>query len=112
MLIAARGKYRGARVRGVSWFALALLVVVQLLGAAHFHPPVGAKTAAQSSSSAASPDLCPICLHYYHTPSGLASAPAFAHPLATLGGRTPTSRGLAPVEFESPLYGRAPPAVV
>jgi hypothetical protein len=98
--------------RGVSWFALALLVVVQLLGAAHFHSPVGAKVAAQSSRSAVDPDLCPICLHHYHTPSVLAAAPAFAHPLAVLQVRDYAARSMVPLEFESPLFGRAPPALI
>ncbi|MFZ1889999.1 MAG: hypothetical protein WAU33_18400 [Candidatus Binataceae bacterium] len=108
----ARGKYRGARTRGVSWFALALLVVVQLLGAAHFHPPVGAKATAQSSSSAVEPDLCPICLHHCHTPSALAAAPAFGHPITIVEPRIVAARPLVPFEFESLLFGRAPPVVV
>ncbi|MGC1678034.1 MAG: hypothetical protein WA740_10940 [Candidatus Binataceae bacterium] len=107
-----RGKFHGTRMRGVSWFALALLVVVQLLGAAHFHSPAGPKATAQNSSSAAEPDLCPICLHHCHTPSALATAPAFGHPLAIVEARVTTARPLVPFEFESRLFGRAPPALV
>ncbi|HUY38136.1 MAG TPA: hypothetical protein VMV13_04865 [Candidatus Binataceae bacterium] len=109
--MAGRGEYRGATMRGVNWFALALLVVVQLLGAAHFHPPVGAKAAAQSSSSA-EPDLCPICLHHCHTPSALVATPTFGHPLAIVEARITAARPLVPFEFESLLFGRAPPALV
>ncbi|MGH7778622.1 MAG: hypothetical protein ACREQR_02180 [Candidatus Binataceae bacterium] len=98
--------------RGVSWFALTLLVVVQLLGAAHFHPPVGAKAVAQSSSSAANPDLCPICLHHCHTPSALAAAPALGHTIVVLKPRSFAARSFVPFEFNSPLFGRAPPAVI
>jgi hypothetical protein len=107
-----RGKYRGAGMRGVSWFALALLVVVQLLGAAHFHPPAGSKATAQNSSSVTEPDLCPICLHHCHTPSALAATAAFDRPLAMVEGRTTAARPLIPFEFESPLFGRAPPALI
>ncbi len=107
-----RGKYRGATMRGVSWFALALLVLVQLLGAAHFHPPVGAKATAQSSSSAVEPDLCPICLHHCHTPSALAATPAFGYPLAIVEARSNAARLLIPFEFDSLLFGRAPPALI
>jgi hypothetical protein len=107
-----RGKFRGARMRSVSWFALALLVVVQLLGAAHFHPPAGAKAIAQSSSSAAQPDLCPICLHHCHTPSALAATPAFGCPIAIVEPRIVAARPLIPFEFPSLLFGRAPPALI
>jgi len=107
-----RGKFRGARMRGVSWFALALLVAVQLLGAAHFHPPVAAKATAQSSSSAVEPDLCPICLHHCHTPSALAATPAFGRPIAIVEPRIVAARSLIPFEFPSLLFGRAPPALI
>lgn len=110
--MAARGKYRDARMRGVSWFALALLVVVQLLGAAHFHPPAGAKATAQNASSAVEPDLCPICLHHCHTPSALSATPAFGHPIAIVESRIVAAQPLVPFEFESLLFGRAPPALV
>ncbi|MHB8383719.1 MAG: hypothetical protein ACYDC3_15430 [Candidatus Binataceae bacterium] len=104
-----RGKVRGAVMRGVSLFALALLVVVQLLGAAHFHSPVGAQTAARNSSSTASPDLCPICLHHCHTPSALAATPAFGPALAIVHARKRAPQAIVPLEFESLRFGRAPP---
>ena len=99
-------------MRRVSWIALALLVAVQLLGAAHFHAPVGTKAAAQSSSSAVEPDLCPICLHHCHTPSLLAAMPASGCPIAIVGPRIIAAGPLAPSEFESLLFGRAPPALI
>lgn len=107
----SRVKYRRARMRGVSWIALALLVVVQLLGAAHFHSPAGAQITAQSSSSAVAPDLCPICLHHCHAPSALAATLALGYPLAIVEARSNAARPLIPFEFCSLLFGRTPPAL-
>ncbi|HUY27438.1 MAG TPA: hypothetical protein VMV27_08465 [Candidatus Binataceae bacterium] len=111
-MIRKRGKHSGAMKRGMTGAALVLLVVVQLLGAAHVHPLFGSKAAAQSTSSFADPDLCPICLHHCHTPSVLAAAPSIGHPPTMIQVRSPAQHAIVPLEFKSLLFGRAPPAAL
>lgn len=111
-MLALGQKHSETRKQCVTWSAMALLVIVQLLATAHFHPPVGAKTSVQSSSSFADPDLCPICLHQCHTPSVLAAMPAIGYALANVRVRSLARRAIALLPFDSPLFGRAPPSVL
>jgi len=90
-------------------FAAALIVFVQLVGAAHFHNFTDSRHAAQTQLSADS-ELCSVCLMAFHAPA--AASPALAHfsAVVEIGFVSSTATvGFSRVSFEDHL-GRAPPA--
>ncbi|MFZ2064269.1 MAG: hypothetical protein WAU82_24895 [Candidatus Binatus sp.] len=91
--------------RAISIFGAVLIVVSQLIGAAHFHE--GGGVASQQISADAG--LCPICQLALHSPGSMARATTVARGPAI----TETIFITAPSRSESPVFsaarGRAPP---
>jgi hypothetical protein len=99
---------KSRRSRIAAMFAAALIVFVQLAGAAHFHSFGDSRHSTQAQISADA-DFCPVCLVAFHAPAAAAPVIAQFSPAIEKGpvltdGHTHISR----IAFEVPL-GRAPP---
>jgi hypothetical protein len=88
-----------------------LLLLAQLLGAAHAHPSAATASAAAVAVPVASePGACPICVYALHAPLTVASPPWVAGAESAVGATVePSTRSCALVALDAP-HGRAPPA--
>jgi hypothetical protein len=104
-------KYPRVR-RGIVSLAAAVLILAQLLSAAHFHPFAGPHKYSANSIAAIGDGLCAECLLHFNTPYASAALPTAAAPLWS------QSVGVAAVQprlfasYRSSLFSRAPPASV
>jgi hypothetical protein len=88
-----------------------LLLLAQLLGAAHAHPSEAtARAAGVAAPVASEPGACPICVYALHAPLAVASAPWVARAESALVITVePSTRSCALPALDAP-HGRAPPA--
>lgn len=101
------------RWRSMTAAAFAVLVLlVQLIVAAHVHPDLLVKSISDSRHAAVGEAACPVCLFQAHTKAGTANAPILVRPL-------PPHRFFAVAMFsrllvipKPQLFGRAPPASI
>jgi hypothetical protein len=65
--------------RAISTFGAAILLVSQLIGAAHFHESVISSQRTVAAQADAVQGLCPVCQLAFHSPGSVTAAPAVAH---------------------------------
>ena len=95
--------------RAIAIFGAALILVSQLIGAAHFHEDAVSRNGVVTSTLSADLGLCPICQLALHSPGSFAAATTVARGPAIVG----TIFLSAPVRSASPVFStarvRAPP---
>jgi hypothetical protein len=104
----------GGRVaaRAIAIFGAALILVSQLIGAAHFHGSAVSGVGVAVPQLNVDEGICPICQLALHSPGSVASAPVIARGPAisgTISLFTPT-RSMSPVFSTSRV--RAPPSAL
>src|SRR5208282_1162044 len=104
-------RYQRAR-RGTASLAAVVLILAQLLSAAHFHPFAGQQKYSASSVAAVDDGLCAECLLYFNTPYAFAALPALGAPLWSQPVGVPAVQPRLFAPYRSNLFGRAPPASV
>src|SRR5512143_217928 len=60
----------------------ALILLAQLVGAAHYHEGVAARRPAVASQAIADQSSCPVCQLAFHSPASFASVSAVSNSLA------------------------------
>ena len=93
----------------IAIFGAALILVSQMVGAAHFHEDAVSRDGRLTATLSADPGFCPVCQLALHSPGSVATATTVAcGPLVTEIIFVP-----APVRFDSPVFSaarvRAPP---
>jgi hypothetical protein len=98
--------------RAISIFGAAVLLVSQLIGAAHFHEGAVSRDGVGAAQVVVDPGFCPICQLALHAPGSLAQVPTVVRGPAT----AETVFVAAPARTESPVFSiarvRAPPASI
>ncbi len=99
-------------MRGIAGFVAAILLLIQSVGAAHFHPLPSQRKYVANAAVVADNGLCALCLVRFHSPAVFVVAPHPTAPaLAELTSPCVTSTQ-PPSSYRSHLFGRAPPASV
>src|SRR5579872_2872894 len=99
-------------IRGIAGFVAAILLLVQSVGAAHFHPLPSQSKYLANAAAVADNGLCALCLVRFHSPAAFVVAP---HPTAPALDEliSPCVTSTQPLSlYRSFLFGRAPPASV
>ena len=104
-------RYQRAR-RGAASLAVAVLILAQLLSAAHFHPFAGQHRYSASSVAAVDDGLCAQCLLHFNTPYAFAALPALGAPLWSQPVGVAALQPRLFASYRSSLFGRAPPTSV
>ena len=104
-------RHRGERwKRGTAALAAVILLLIQSLGVAHFHPLHFEHKYAADAVASADSGICAVCLFRFHSPTVSAVAPSLKAPapFAPIEFVAHQSRLCSP--YASSLFGRAPPA--
>jgi len=98
--------------RGIAAVAAAILLLVQLLGAAHFHPLPTAQKHFADAVVDIDHGLCSVCLFRVYSPTVCAATPSLTAPL--LLGRIDlvAAESRLCCSHDSHLFVRGPPASV
>src|ERR1700722_14546820 len=98
--------------RAISIFSAALILVSQLIAAAHFHEGTVSHNGVESAQISTAAGLCPICQLALHSPGSMANAATVARAPAI----AETIFIASPIRFETPVSStarvRAPPIVL
>jgi len=98
--------------RGVAVLAVAILLVMQSLGAAHYHRfPAGSDCSIFAAASADN-GLCAICFFRVHSPTVLIATPSLNAPTLAELVVSSAIQSEPCSSYRSHLFGRAPPASV
>ena len=98
--------------RGIASLAAAVLILAQLLSAAHFHPFAGPRKYSATSVTAVDDGLCAECLLHFNTPYAYTALPTTGAPLWSQPAGVPAVQPRQFASYRSSLFGRAPPASV
>ncbi|HKN12083.1 MAG TPA: hypothetical protein VJX68_02715 [Candidatus Binatus sp.] len=98
--------------RAVAMFGAALLLISQIVGAAHFHEGAASRDGVSAAQLSADPGFCPVCQLALHSPGSVTAATTVARGPAIAG----TISLVAPIRSESPVFSaarvRAPPVAL
>lgn len=98
--------------RGVAAFAIAILLLVQSFGAAHYHSLPAGPDCSIFAVASADNGLCAICLFRIHCPTVFIATPSLNAPILAELVRFSATQSEPRSSYLSHLFGRAPPASV
>lgn len=89
----------------------ALVLLAQLIAAAHVHPDLLVKRISDGTHAAMSEAACPVCAFHVHTPTSAAAAFLLVALFFAEGFVATARRSRLLCAPKPQLFGRAPPAV-
>ncbi len=95
---------------GVAAAVAVLLLLAQLIAAAHVHPGFLIQGVSDGAHGAASEVICPICVFHAHAPSSAAAVFLLVIPFLSEAFVATARRSRLLCAPKPQLFGRAPPA--
>src|SRR5262249_54754281 len=98
------------RIRAIAGIGVAVLLLAQTAGAAHFHSFSSSHQTVSTTALAIDDGLCGLCMVRFHSPLAFAIAPYPEEPARTMSQVLKATRRTPSKVYRSYQFGRAPPA--